>query len=402
MRRLLPIPIALALAVLLLHPSHAQGTVQVVQAEATYEFGQQVTIQATIQSTAPLEKVEVFLQAQGSDRTLVGEALLGENGQVFYLHDLQRDPLRAFATVLYWFRVTTTDGTVTTTPSFAFDYYDTRFDWQTLESTPFVVHWYQGDTAYAQRILDTAQEALKAIQDLIPVNTPERLDIYAYAKFYDLQSSLESINRHLVAGHAEPDLGIVVAALPPGPSFSLDVQQRIPHELAHILLYQYIGPRGMSRIPTWLDEGLASLVETFPNQDYATALEKAYEEDGLIPLGNLCTTFPTDASGAFLAYAEAQSFVQYLKHRFGSQGLQTLIQAYLNGGGCEAAPQLALGEPLSALERAWLTKTFDSPRLPWGNLLPWLLLLAISLAPIVGLASLGRARAQRTRTAHHP
>ncbi len=400
MRRYLSIALLLVWLGLGLQPAYAQDGVQVVQATARYEFGQQVTIQATIHSPTPLSRVEVFLQPQGSPHTVVGEALLGDNGQVFYLLDLQRQPLRAFATVLYWFRVTTEDGQVVTTPAFSFDYYDQRFDWQTLESPPFVVHWYQGSTADAQQVLDAARQGLSAFQQVLPVEAPPRLDIFVYAKYYDLQSSLEGINRHLVAGHADPDLGLVVAALPPGPSFALDTRQRIPHELAHVLLYRFAGPQGMAHIPPWLDEGLASLMEAFPSPDYAVALQKAAQDAQLIPLRDLCTAFPTDASGALLAYAEAQSFVDYLYRRYGSQGLQQLVQAYMAGLGCENAPQQALGTSLAGLEHAWQAELFGSGAgVPWETLLPWLVLLLLSLTPVAAALWWGRRRPRQVPSA---
>ncbi len=155
-----------------------------------------------------------------------------------------------------------------------------------------------------------------------------------------------------VAGHADPDLGVILVTLPEGPEQPLLVEQRVPHELMHVLLYQS-NQLGYANLPAWLNEGLASNAELDPNPDYRILLEDAAKKNSLIPLANLCVSFPRDAYGALLSYAEAASFVKYLHDSYGVSGLTSLTQAYNNGLDCNQGAEQALGKSLVQLQRSW-------------------------------------------------
>ena len=74
-----------------------------------------------------------------------------------------------------------------------------------------------------------------------------------------------------VAGHANPDLGVVLVSIAPGENQSMEMERQIPHELAHVLLYRLTGP-AYANLPNWLTEGIASQVEGYPNADYTQVL----------------------------------------------------------------------------------------------------------------------------------
>ena len=81
-----------------------------------------------------------------------------------------------------------------------------------------------------------------------------------------------------------------------------------------------------NKLPTWLIEGLASINEIYPNPYYHTILSQAVDRDGLLSFSDICQNFPVDASGAYLAYAQAASFTRYLFDQYGAEGLETLIE----------------------------------------------------------------------------
>ena len=80
-------------------------------------------------------------------------------------------------------------------------------------------------------------------------------------------------------------------ALPESPERQLLAEQRIPHELMHIFLFNST-PLGYKNIPVWLTEGLASLAELYSNPDYPIVLEEAVKDEGLLPMSTLCGGFP--------------------------------------------------------------------------------------------------------------
>lgn len=123
----------------------------------------------------------------------------------------------------------------------------------------------------------------------------------------------------------------------------------IPHELAHVMLYRSVG-EGYASLPVWLSEGIASLAELYPNPDYEQALTVASQDASLLPIAELCDTFPLDASRASLAYAESQSFVRFVRDIYGSSTLFLLISAYADGMSCEQGVVRTLNSSLANLD----------------------------------------------------
>jgi hypothetical protein len=348
--------------------------------EVNYLFGESLTIRAVLEGDAPLAAATIFFASAGTLTTqaepLTVDALAGGRRLLSYDLDLTTQPLRAFATVIYRLELVYQDGVTYRSPDYEFFYADNRFDWQNLSEQNFRVHWTRGDLKFAQSVLDVAQSGLAHIQMLLDLPTPAQIEIYIYPDTRSLQDTLTHSDLDWVAGHADPDLGVMVVALPSGPEQRLLMEQRIPHELMHIMLYQTVGP-GYNQLPIWLIEGLASISELYPNPDYEILLDHARQTESFVPLANLCAAFPRDASNALLAYAESASFTRFLHTNFGASGLMALIDAYTNGLSCERGPQTALGRDLTQLERQWRQQTFaENPTLAsLQALLPWLVLL---------------------------
>jgi hypothetical protein len=389
MRRQTIYTLILALLLAALLPGPAQAQAPVTESWAEHRFGDHITFYAKLESDVPVETAVLFFQAVNDPHTNVGLAQVKatETGQYLlqYTHNLADYALRAYSPVDYYWLITLEGGAQSKSQEYQFYYEDNRFAWNTLANDNFTVHWYEGDVAFAQSVLDLAREGLLKAQNLLSLGTPSNLKIYVYPDSKTLQSALTPNAQGWIAGHADPDLNVIVVALPPGPDQTMLMEQRIPHELMHILLYQATD-LGYDNLPTWLSEGLASLIELYPNSDYRFVLENASQKDSLIPLGSLCETFPRDASSALLSYAEAASFTDYLHGIYGTTGLQKLVTTYANGLDCEHGAQKALGKGLAQLEREWqrdkLAKNVAASAL--NNLLPWIILLFFFLlAPLI-------------------
>ena len=361
----------------------AQVELEGIQAE--HQFGEFIRFQAEVNTQEPIRSIYLFIQPEGQVDTISSPALVPEAGIVRYQIDPIQEKIRTFSTLEYWFETTLENGAVLASPKQTHYYDDNRFTWQARSKSPFQAYWHEGETEFGQSILDTAQQGLEHIRNLLSVPDPESVKIHAYANAVDMGATLQLAERNWVGAHTDPDLGVMVVSLPPGPEQRLEMERQIPHELMHILLYHKIGP-SYANLPAWLNEGLASLAEIYPNSDYLVLLKTNYEKERLFPISNLCVTFPRDAAGAYLAYAQAESFTRFLHQEFGSSGLEALIEAYADGLDCERGIQVAYGSDLNQLELQWRRDTFGED--PWysalTNLAPWLLLLAAVLAvPII-------------------
>ncbi len=352
-----------------------------IQGRAAYTFGSEIDFWATLppESAARAPQVIVFWQAQGETATQQAPLALEENGYHVQI-EASSTLIRPFALVRYWFQVTFPNGEKARSAPMTFRYEDNRFPWQTLESTPFQVHWYEGGVDFGQELLNEAQRALQASRAWLNAPLEDTIHIYAYASPAEVQSALQLSGYAWVAGHTDPDLNVILVSLPPGMDQEYEIGRQIPHELMHILVHHYLGA-GAAPLPTWLDEGLASNAERIPNPDYAYLLQETYGQEALIPLSDLCHGFPRDAAGALLAYAESQSFTAFLHGQYGRSGIETLLKTYAEGVDCERGPQLAFGKPLSQLEHIWIQQTLAQSA--WATLresYPYLFLLALLLA----------------------
>ncbi len=314
-------------------------------------FGEKIAFYASAQPSAGLGEVLVSFTPQGQE-THLEKMELDETGEAAYEISIERLPLAPFSRIKYSFEARWDDGTKAASPEYVLEYDDTRFDWQDQESGIFEVHWNGDDATLGQDLLNIAQAGLETAQGILPADPPETIRIYAYSSARDLQEAARVTSETWIAGHSMPELGLILVSVPSGPEKKLELQRQIPHEIMHVLQYQVTGSN-FNRQPAWLIEGLASLAEMYPNPDYSRVLEETANADELIPMENLCSRFPSEAGPAFIAYAQSESFLQFLHQTYGMTGLLTLVDLYQDGLGCDEGVTSAFGSSLGQLEYRW-------------------------------------------------
>lgn len=369
----------------LARPVEAQAGGEVTETRVDYRFGEEVRFFARIQASAAVQSASVtFRPENGLAQTQ--PLTVNPDGTADYRYDARLNLLPPFARIVYWFDVTLADGTRFASPQQDFIYADNRFEWRTLEEGALRVHWYDGDAAFGAAALDAARRGRDSARQLIPAASADAIDVYVYASASDLQSALTLGGQSWVAGHASPELGVAMLSVPPGLEQNILLQRQMPHELAHVLLYQSLGTN-YSRLPIWLQEGIATNAELYPNPDMDASLAAAAASNSLLSLDDLCASFPHDTGRAFLAYAESKSFVRFLLDNFGAPGLFALASAYADGMSCEEGARRALKQPLSQLEVNWRESTLgeNRSRVVAANLFPYLLVLGLTLlVPVWG------------------
>ena len=366
--------------------ARAQSGIEVTDVGVFDDFGQQVTFQARIQSQVPIESATLVFSDNFDEIVRRFPVNLGEDGIVTYRYDVIQNVLRPFVTITFWFEVVLENGETLKSDNYRVQYVDDRFTWQQQVDGPLRVHWYEGDAAFGDALLDAARRSLTAVNALLPAPTDAPLDVYVYASAADLQSVLFLGGEEWQGGHANPKLGVVLLAITPGPGQSIEMETLIPHELAHVLLYRSVD-EGYESLPVWLNEGIASSAELYPNPDYDQALTNASQKNSLMAIADLCDAFPLDASRAFLAYAEAQSFVRFLRDTYGTSGLFSLASAYADGLSCDQGVVRALGTSLVSLDTRWRESVLGEnvAGVFLRNMLPYLgLFVFMLLIPLIG------------------
>lgn len=394
------IPACLAILSLALPPrAAAQEPLLVEEAGITYTFGEQITFKGRFPAAAQIVEASVLFRQAGEEVTRVETLAMEPDGSAHFTYDASLNVLAPFSTVMFWFQAAFADGSTRTSSNYSFRYADNRFPWQQISEAGLTLHWYDGDAAFGRAALDAARAGVGLTAQLLGLPAGEPLDLYIYSTAEDLQGALYLGGLDWVGGHADPALGVALAAIQPGDSQGIEMQTRLPHEAAHVLLYRSLGA-GYESLPAWLSEGLASMAETYPDPDHATALDTASRSGSLIPMVELCDSFPPDSGRAFLAYAEARSFTAYLRDTYGSTGLAGLVRAYADGLDCDLGAARALGLPLSQLDSRWREVALGQNRAGTAlrNLAPYLIVLGLALLiPLSGLALMTIERRQHGR-----
>jgi hypothetical protein len=368
-------------------PARAQTGIEVTDVGVFDDFGQHITFQARILSAVPIASVTLIFSDHFDEIVRRFPVNVGADGIVTYRYDVVQNVLRPFVTITFWFEVTLQTGETFRSDHYNVQYVDDRFTWQEHVDGSLRVHWYEGDAAFGDALLGVARRSLNAVNALLPAPSDTPVDIYVYASATDLQNALFLGGEDWQGGHANPKMGVVLLAVTPGPGQSIEMETLIPHELAHVMLYRNVG-EGYDSLPVWLNEGIASSVELYPNPDYDQALMSASENRSLMPIADLCDAFPLDASRAFLAYAESQSFVRFLRDTYGTPGLLSLASAFADGMSCEQGVVRTLGTSLASLDTRWRESVLGQnvAGVVLRNMLPYLGLLVFMLfIPLIGM-----------------
>jgi hypothetical protein len=356
-----------------------QTTVEVSDVNIQYLFGETATFTAKITTSLSLNASYLMISQSGSP-TRTEPVTPTENGEISLTLNLSDNFFRPFSRIEYWYHFTLSTGEDVDSEKYSFDYEDNHFIWQEIKNDNITVKWAAGDFDFGRQAMDVATSGLSQVQEILPLPMPQQLKIYIYPSSQDLQMALQPYIENWVAGQANPELGVILVAIPSGPEQLLEMQRLIPHEEMHILLYAAIGDR-ITLLPAWLTEGLASTAETYPNPDYQREITKAAASNSLLSFSDLCRGMPREASRAMLAYAQSSSLVHFLYSSYGSSGLQALIQAYQDGMSCVDGAQKALNASLNELEYRWQQSALGlgAGTLIWQNLLPYIVILLLVL-----------------------
>jgi hypothetical protein len=372
------------------------GGIDVTENGVEHSFAQHVTFRLEATSDAEITEIYLFFHATHDEEAQKAKVPLREPAReisVRHTHDVRFYPLPPFADITFWWQIEDAAGNQLKTPPERFSYTDNRFGWELLEAAGITIHWIEGegDPAFSQTALDIAQASLKEINAELRAPMLDSADIFIYNSERNLEAAMVLTGRNWVGGQARPELGAVLIAVPPDQGYTSRMQRYLPHELTHLLVYQLVTPEGYRYVPEWLDEGLATANERLPTPEYALALEEARKADQLLSVEELCIPFSPDPRTAVLSYAQSTSMVEFIRQRYGADGIRRLMSAYANGASCTSGVEEALGVSLGKLESDWRVSLEPEARWRlwvdevgvWIGL--WLLSLIIAVPMIGGI-----------------
>jgi len=206
------------------------------------------------------------------------------------------------------------------------------------------------------------EQAAKEVLHLYPIVREDLESLFAW-KLHSKPSVLLIKTRKdflkmagdsLVVAFAVPQKNLIVIDNSKMITHPFSLATTLKHELAHLLLHQYIRA---DIFPRWLDEGLCQWasdgIGEVIRDPKSSLLNRAAYSGNFIRLQELQQNFPPDKRSRLLAYEESKSFVTYLSGRFGREIIFKVLHHMESGLTAEAAIQTASFIPFEVLEKEW-------------------------------------------------
>ena len=225
-------------------------------------------------------------------------------------------------------------------------------EWHTLKGKHFIV-LYEDDARFAQDVMHHAERYYDSIVKQLGF---KRLDNFW---LWERRAQIRiHADRHRFAERTGAPIWAVARANVRertidvcGESAAL-LSSRLPHEMAHLVLREYIGFEG--DVPLWLDEGVAQWCEL----GVLNAVPPKLQD--WIPLRDLTEMDirkVEDTRLVHLFYGEAASLVHYLVANHGREKFTKLCRQLRDGKTLEGALRFTYPRSVSsmaALEREWV------------------------------------------------
>jgi len=164
----------------------------------------------------------------------------------------------------------------------------------------------------------------------------------------------QMVGSTLVAALAVPQRKLIVIDYSRMISRPFTLRTILKHELCHLLLHSHIES---GKLPRWLDEGIAQWVSEgigeIVMQRNRSILERAMLTGTYIRLRHLEYRMPDSGNDLLLAYEESKSIVEYIRSKFGKEGILKILGHLKDGDKIYTAVRKSLALSLPDLEERW-------------------------------------------------
>jgi len=166
----------------------------------------------------------------------------------------------------------------------------------------------------------------------------------------------EMTGSRVVVAYAVPQRNLMVIDYTKLNTTPFSLGTIMKHELCHLLLHNRVKN---GRLTRWLDEGISQLasdgIAEIMMSRKASILDKAVLSKKLLSMKSLSQSFPRDQESLLLAYEESKSFVEFINHEFGREGILALLGHLQAGSEIDGAVLKSFSIPFDELERRWHT-----------------------------------------------
>ena len=212
------------------------------------------------------------------------------------------------------------------------------------DSTHFTIH-YEGrrvSPEFTREIVSTLESHYGELTGAFGSSPRTDIAVYLYTEreFFDITQApswISAVN--------DGKLRIPVDGL-------TSVTPRLSRVLKHELAHSFVASISHARCPTWLNEGLAQMLEPRSSAQYGAYLARLYMNKQQLPMSALQTSFMRlpDQQGA-TAYTQSLAAVEYINDTYGMSDLIRILERIGEGSSPEAALRSTIHSGYDQLEQ---------------------------------------------------
>ena len=351
----LTLTISVSLSLLHIPSAFAAPLAEVTNDQPIIQFPNTITFNAKITANASITTVVL---EYGTNQLTCGNVVAkafpeftpSKSVDVSWAWDMrQSGSLPPGATIWWRWRYTDDTGKETVSDQKTTTWLDDIHKWQTIKKDKLNLHWYSGDPAFAQDLLNAAQGGLDFNRTNSGLVAETPIDIYIFANTNDMKDAI-LYEPSWTGGQAFPEHNIVIIGI------SQDElswgKSAIVHELTHVLV-GHLTFSCLSDVPTWLDEGLAVYSEGKLDSTSQTQLDDAIHNNALLTVRSLSAGFSEVSDKANLSYSQSYSIVKFLVETYGENKMTALLTALRDGATVDDALTQTYGFNIEGLEAEW-------------------------------------------------
>jgi hypothetical protein len=230
-----------------------------------------------------------------------------------------------------------------------------KFDWKVLRTPNFDIYYYNETEAIAEIGAAYAEEAYGELKVKFNHLVTKKIPLIFY------NTSIHFQQTNVTPGHIPEGVGgffefIKGRVVIPFTGSMSDFRHVIRHELVHVFmttkLYRILSDHRMSTDvfpPLWFVEGLAEFYSTEVDAQAEMVMRDAVINNYFRGIADIFQIY-----GSFLMYKEGQSFLEFVKEKYGEDKvIQLLDNFWMHGNNFEKIIEYTLGKKLEDIDSEW-------------------------------------------------
>ena len=329
--------------------------VQVLTSTHRIDFPDQIVIQLTADAPADISSVRIFYRVGHADVRVYAYPKSFSNSGPLSARFVIRTGREAFipqgVDIEYYYVFTDSEGNEFESDRFSFEFLDRRYDWKRIEFEDYTLLWHDRSERAVRSVGADVSLRMKRVKRILGLDGDYNFKAVLVNGRAEAERSFPPVSQtsqdvSLYAGFAMGDHGALVLA-------GLN-HDGLVHELTHLMVDEALDSKhGHTRIPAWLNEGIAMYFEPHGHQRESEVM-RAFARGDVFRLRHMGAV-PGRPRDVRLFYSQSASVVRFMAESFGEDRLSSLFSAIGEGKTVEEALIATYGMNIDQLDAAWRT-----------------------------------------------